>query len=496
VAWALAAVAAIAISSAGAAQVLIPPTVNDLLQLGAAAGQTVVEPALQHNAEPPLTATPGIRCNSASRPDPSIQGRVPQSLISSGNAARGYWCNLREVAHQGESGGFKVWRYVDTHGRECAYYDTTLLYPSNALRFDGTSQGVVVLDMSNPAHPVKTETLTDLAMLSPHESLNLNTKRGLLAAVLGNPLTLPGLVSIYDLHNDCRHPVFDSSTLVARFGHESGFSPDGKTFWATGTAFKSVTAIDVTNPREPHAVWYGALSSHGMSLSNDGNRAYVADATGHYLAILDTSQVQARRPNPQVREISRLAWTSITIPQNAIPFTEHGHPYLLEFDEYSSTASPGLPPDTVGAGRIIDIANEQKPRVVANLRLAVDQKAAHHAAANDYGAASPVQGYAAHYCNIPTRTNPTLVACSFIASGLRVFDIRRITHPREIAYFIAPPHHAPENFSQPSDFAMSMPAFAPARHEIWYTDGTSGFYVLRLDRGVWPVQAVRKRARR
>ena len=31
-----------------------------------------------------------------------------------------------------------------------------------------------------------------------------------------------------------------------------------------------------------------------------------------------------------------------------------------------------------------------------------------------------------------------------------------------------------------SDFAMSQPAFVPARHEIWYTDGASGFYVLRV----------------
>jgi hypothetical protein len=29
-------------------------------------------------------------------------------------------------------------------------------------------------------------------------------------------------------------------------------------------------------------------------------------------------------------------------------------------------------------------------------------------------------------------------------------------------------------------FAMSAPAFVPSRHEIWYTDGNSGFYVVRL----------------
>jgi len=33
---------------------------------------------------------------------------------------------------------------------------------------------------------------------------------------------------------------------------------------------------------------------------------------------------------------------------------------------------------------------------------------------------------------------------------------------------------------------MSMPAFVPQRHEIWFTDGTSGFYVLRVADDVWP----------
>src|SRR6202008_4259543 len=119
------------------------------------------------------------------------------------------------------SGGFKVLRYVDAHGRECAFYDTALLFPTNALKLDGTSTGVAVLDMSDPAHPVQTDTLTELPMLSPHEALNINAKRGLLAAVLGNPSTYPGLVSIYDVHADCRHPVLQSTQPVARIGHES-----------------------------------------------------------------------------------------------------------------------------------------------------------------------------------------------------------------------------------------------------------------------------------
>ena len=59
------------------------------------------------------------------------------------------------------------------------------------------------------------------------------------------------------------------------------------------------------------------------------------------MLILDISEIQARKPDPQAREISRLTWQPASIPQNAIPFTEHGQPYVLEFDEYNA-GTPGV----------------------------------------------------------------------------------------------------------------------------------------------------------
>ena len=64
--------------------------------------------------------------------------------------------------------------------------------------------------MSNPAKPVLTERLITPAMLSPHESLVVSKERGMLAAVLGNPAFYPGVVDVYDISEDCRHPVFKS----------------------------------------------------------------------------------------------------------------------------------------------------------------------------------------------------------------------------------------------------------------------------------------------
>src|SRR3954447_25577649 len=193
--------------------------------------------------------------------------------------------------------------------------------------------------------------------------------------------------------------------------------------------------------------------------------------------MLDTSEIQRRVPNPTVREVARLQWKSMSIPQNAIPITEHGHPYLVEIDEYGHGHA-------VGAGRIIDIGDEAKPKVVSNLRLEVHQPENFATIANDNGQQNPVQGYAGHYCNVPTRVDPQIVACSMILSGLRVFDIRDPAHPREIAYFNAPvtPRIVPPAGVNPppSNWAMSSPSFVPQRNEIWYSDGLSGFYAVRL----------------
>ena len=195
-------------------------------------------------------------------------------------------------------------------------------------------------------------------------------------------------------------------------------------------------------------------------------------------------------PNPTVRELARLQWNSMSIPQNAIPVTIDGRPYVVEIDEFGAG-------DEVGAGRIIDIGDETQPRVVSNLRLEVHQPENFDTLEGDAGQDNPVQGYAGHYCNVPRRVDPGIVACSMILSGLRVFDIRDPLNPREIAYFNAPvdPRIVPPAgiVPAPSNWAMSSPSFVPSRGEIWYSDGLSGFYAVRVTNGVWPFGAGERR---
>ena len=300
--------------------------------------------------EPPLLPTPQGECGPGSRPETGIQGRVSPEDHESGRAAEGFTCNTELVGSyskaspMGTVGGFKVERYVDAAGHDCAYYDTTLMYPTNLLDSEG---GVNVLDMSDPTKPVLTDRLLTPAMQTPHESLVLSHERGLLAAVAGNLTTNVGQVDVYDVSQDCRHPVLRSTTPVGFLGHESGMAPDGRTFYSASPSAGSLVAVDISNPSLPLPIWFGNYDSHGLSISADGNRAYVAGIDSGQI-ILDTSEVQARVPNPTVREVSRLQWESMSIPQNAIPVTIDGHPYTVEIDEFGTQQE-------VGAGRIIDI---------------------------------------------------------------------------------------------------------------------------------------------
>jgi hypothetical protein len=443
-----------------------------------------------------LGHTPEANCGPGSRPETSWQGRVPAKDFTSGRAAKGYTCNAALVSHYGTSGGYRVARYVDKHGHVCAFYDSTLLFPTDVPANNGAA-GTYVLDMDNPRKPQLTANLTTPGMDTPHESLRLNTRRGLLVAESGSPATQLGIVDVYSVASDCRHPVLESTLPIGPLGHESGFSPDGKTFWATATARQGITAIDLTDPAMPQIIWHTEdYGSHGMAISPDGKRAYLAAPCCSYftaisgygpdsrtggLIILDISKVQDRSigVNDSVPEIGRITWPEISIPQNVIPVTIHGHKFLVEFDEFTSNVLQYNPQSSVGAVRIINIDDEHDPVLVSRIRLAVhNTKERESSQQNDPGAQTGTQGYAAHYCAVPRQHDPGILACSMILSGLRVFDIRDPRHPREAAYFNMP--------ASGGAHAMSAPAFDPGRGDVWYSDGASGFWNVHLTNGAWP----------
>lgn len=449
-----------------------------------------------------LSAVPQADCGPGSQPETAQQGRVPAADYESGRADEPYTCNTELVAHHNTTGGFKVLRYVDANGTECAFYDSTLFFPFDFQTQASEGAGVVVLDMTDPANPVQTTTLTTPAMLSPHESLVLNQRRGLLAAVAGNAATYPGVVDVYDVSEDCTQPAVQSSTPVGFLGHESGFAPDGNTLYTSSIFTSVIAAIDVSDPAVPVTLWVENLSSHGMTVSDDGTRLYLTPLevgmtgfpSGEFdsgISIVDVTSTQNRETGARPEIISELTWPEASIAQTAIPVTIDGAPYLVEIDEFINVRDFGNNDEGIpGAARIIDIADESAPRVVSNIRLEVHDPEIRttDGILDDPGADRPYQGYAGHYCAVPTRTDPAIVACSFIVSGLRVFDIRDPEHPREIAYFNGPGNeNTPPGINpEGAPYAMSAPAFVPERNEIWYSDSASGFWAVRLINHAWP----------
>ncbi len=408
--------------------------------------------SLAHAAVTPPT-TPRPVCGPGSRPETGMQGRVP-----GGESDAGFTCNTTALlSHHGRAGGY-----------ECAYYDSTLLFPSNAQFLSAERTGVTVLDMADPAKPVQTASLITPSMLSPHESLLLNEKRGLLVAVMGNPLFAPGVVDIYDLNEDCRKPALQSSLPVGLLGHESGFAPDGNTFYATSISTGQVTAVDVTNPKLPRTLAVANYKSHGLTVSDDGNRGYVAASSG--LIIIDLSEVQARRPNPRIREISRLTWDTLTIPQVAPPVTIDGRPYLVEIDE---SAEGGVRHPTGGAPARKPRRDRWRP-----------------------GGRQPGAGL----------RRPLLLGAPARGPRHRGVLVHRVwaegvRHPRprgaEGAGLLRRAG-GPQCHRRPSQQLRDVEpgVRAPERGEIWYSDGNTGFYAVRVADGVWPFRAGSEAPRR
>ena len=437
---------------------------------------------------------PRAECGPGSRPEPALQGEVTIADRESGRSSQGYTCNLEQVGnYPGEGAQWQLAGYGD-----CAYYGT---------RIHGSQEkrGTIVVDVSDPTRPRFSTNLTSPAMLDSWESLKVHDGRGLLAGVLGSgPVPYGGYFDVYDVAGDCAHPRLLASLPVNGLGHEGEWAPDGRTYYAAGLSGPgSVTAIDVANPEAPTPIttFLAPTFVHGMGVSRDGNRLYLAHVnedwlpagvtdgqsatTSNGLGIYDVSQIADRTPRPQVELVSRLTWTDGTIGQHAVQITSKGKPYVVFVDEQYH-----------GGPRIIDVSQETKPRIVSKLKLEIqmpeNRELAHREARGDTtekaGFVLPF-GYNSHYCSPDRHVDPTILVCSNFQSGIRVFDIRDVAAPREIAYFNpgGDGTRSPASWGgTTSGYTSALPRIIAERGEIWFTDHDRGFYVVRFTNGVWP----------
>jgi hypothetical protein len=429
--------------------------------------------------------TPKAVCGPGSLPETGLQGRVPAEDVASGRADQGYYCNLEQVGFFGPTrAGWKTHRY-----HECAYYNAEPGgLPLGPLQL--VQPGTYVLDVSDPTHPVQTDFLVTPAMQSPHESMSIDKVNGRLYSVLSNLATAPGILEIWDLTQDCKHPTLLTTVSNGLLGHEGNISQDGRTYYTGSLYAQTLVAVDVTNPLAPIPIAVENVQSHGMSTNPDGTRVYdtVRGTDDAGLVIYDTTEIDERAANATFKEISRITWPTKSTPQFAMHVTIKGKPYVIENDEFGGPSRTGTGP--IGAARIIDISDETAPKVVSNIRLEVHMDEHQDEVSGD---PRPLIGgpYTAHYCSVPSFVDPGIVACSMLRSGVRVFDIRDPRTPKEIAYYSPPVVQGTvDNGGTSSGFHTGANIeFIPERAEMWLTDQETGFHVVRFTNGVWPFTA-------
>ncbi|WP_109529305.1 MULTISPECIES: LVIVD repeat-containing protein [Nocardia] len=367
----------------------------------------------------------GVGSDPAAGPETGLQGDVPAADRGNRRSAQGYSCNMRMLGnYAGQGGGINSITF-----EHCAYIGTT--FPGNLM---SEAQGVQVLDVSDPTAPTRTAVLNEPAMRAgTWESLKINEHRKLLVGTGVPFLTGAGLLSVYDI-SDCAHPRLlnpgpgtNLGMPLPITGHEGGFSPDGNTYWSSGTAPGLVSAVDLTDPANPRVIWQGlpGLSMHGMGFSHDGTTLYLADNIGG-MVIMDIGDVQRRDPNPQVHQRSHLTWADGWATQHNVPVTYHGVPYVFSVNEAGS-----------GGVKIFDVADPTRPRLTNTIKLEINLPDNQDVLLASSGGGS-LFSYDAHYCAADRPVDPTALACGWTSSGIRVFNVEDPTKIREIAYYNPP----------------------------------------------------------
>jgi hypothetical protein len=257
-----------------------------------------------------------------------------------------------------------------------------------------------------------------------------------------------------------------------------------------------------------------------MSISNDGTRGYFVSIGGlsgltpaqqlamppsNGLLIYDLTDIQKRKPNAKPKLISKLLWIDGSVAQHTIPVKIKGKHYVISVDEGGSfgltsatqlqaACDAGLPPFPMA--RIIDINDERNPKLVSRLMLEV------HDPANCATVVPDLTGlatftYGSHYCSVDDRDKATTLACGYFNSGIRVFDIRDVAHPKEIAYYNPAgtttaslgSNHASNGQWRPGgpDWCSAQVHLDKKAGTLWTTCQDNGLLMLKFTHGAWPL---------
>ena len=399
---------------------------------------------------------PKAVCGPFDWTESGLQGQTTSWERSSGDSAGGYNCNLELVGQFRGEGSFSQDgpAFIDN----CVYMGTE----NNPLQ---AHPGVAVIDVSDPTNPRATAYLDDTpAGLNPHENLKANQARKLLGvAESGGPN-----FAVYDISN-CEHPILKGSITVPNSqGHMGGWSEDGMTYYI-GQSNRGpggiMPVIGVADPSNPKVLltWKfdGDGRPHDLTTNKDGTRLYVVQPGSfgqtpgtsmfgpELLVIEDVSDIQLRKPDPQIRIVSKIGWGDqggAGGGEQPTLVTWNGIPHIITTSESGPQAGTGGLAAACARGvgaygyvHIVDISDEKNPKIISELMDEVHDRQNCDAMLKE----PPETGggnldYSFERCAVDRPANPTMAACNSRGVGTRVFDIRDPYHPAEIAYWKGP----------------------------------------------------------
>lgn len=346
--------------------------------------------------------------------------------------------------------------------------------------------------------PPPTEARSATATSNPWEALQSNAARREIMVGTANELAM--YQAVYNCKYPSRRAIFNLGSFMV---HALRIAGDGNTAYLTDQNARGAagaplfTAVDASNLREPGVLAsysdtdLGAAGFQNVELSADDRRAYVTyadsgtrdsltggNATG--LVILDTSEVQARLPNAQIRKIGQLTWTGSA--HGVRRAHSGGRDYLLVSESLrGATRCPW------GGVRVIDLADEAHPVELAKFGLEVND------AANCNTAMADNATYSASSVSVDDPDNTHYAFFGWANSGLRVFDLGLPATPAEVAYYNPPPFADTINHSGSSagitlDTTLSSVRFRPESNQLWFASAANGFHVLQFTRSMGPAK--------
>jgi hypothetical protein len=464
-----------------------------------------------------------------------VQGDAPLADRFASGVPRAFNCNLGLVGQERGDGAALGMAITD----RCIYFSQQIA-PNMPIILE--HPGVAVVDAADPKNPKIVNHLDVPGAIDSDQSIAVSQKLMMAASdfrrndagQMVSPDGAPQIFDIFDI-SDCTHPVLKFSGVVPTFEYHNGeFSADGKIFWAASGPYKKVgtiSALDVSDPEHPKIIaqWHPEDPIfnylHAVSISDDGKTAYVAGGNKGFasswkdldkeppqgLFVLDVSEVQAKKHDPKIKMIGTLFWNDATSPQFTFPMTVKGHKYLWFVDLMGAlpTFDVGQAGRTVGEGpqplrafadpeagsatacqmyssrppygyvSIVDIDQAARPMRVSGLRLEVNQPDNCALVASE----PRLRGYLPMWCNVDDAQDAQMIACAYGESGVRVFDIRDVRNPREIAYY--KPAAAGTAVRKASNFQAFLDKSGTLQGTYHSADLTASVYFANSGKEIW-----------